>query len=89
MLTFGPRAARAAHNKEYEIARRPQTRMVMPYGITPSFTITQWLLPMEATAGRPPPWPIEGVGRLLNEMTLRLPTNRKEHPEFGGIKFLL
>jgi hypothetical protein len=54
MMAFGPRAIRVVHNKEHETARQPQARVALPRGRTPSFTITLWLLPEEATTSRPP-----------------------------------
>jgi hypothetical protein len=47
-------ATRVVLNKEYETVRRPETCVALPHGMTPSFTITHWLLPTEVIVVRPP-----------------------------------
>jgi hypothetical protein len=66
MMALGPHAARPSYHKEYETARRPQgprARVALPHGRTLGFTVARWLLLEEATAGRPPLWPIKGGGQ--------------------------
>jgi hypothetical protein len=65
-MVLEPHNAHAIRNKEYEIGRRPQVHVDLPHGRTSSFTFTRCLLPKEATAGQPPPWPIKGGGRRLD-----------------------
>jgi hypothetical protein len=53
-MALGPHAACVVHHKEYETVRRPRARVALPHGRTLNFTVTWWLLPKEATTGRPP-----------------------------------
>lgn len=82
-------------NKEYRTAQQPRARVALPYNKTPSFTIAWWLLPKEATTGRPPPSSTykrrtgpEHRGRLLWAHTQNdgptddaQKTNEQEEPE--------
>jgi hypothetical protein len=67
MMAFGPHVAHPAYHKEYETTRRPRglrARVALPHGRrTLGFIVARWLLLEEATADRPPLWPIKGGGQ--------------------------